>query len=217
MRKVVVAFIAGFLLAVGTTAVYAEVESFIGKRIDGQFPFRVNGELSDIPAITIEGVSYIPLRAAGELFNAEVSWIDGEILMNKLPDNNTLTPEELAEKARKEQEEFDRQTREINERIIKEQDREQTLFSINSRIQFVQGEINSLNEQIEYYQKKMEIEPGTATIEGGFVPYKETEQYQEDLEKLEELRSQLAQLESELEELQQKKAEIEGDSSGNKE
>jgi hypothetical protein len=211
VKRIVVSFIAVILVAICTSVVHADVSSLIGKKIDGQFPVRVNGELSEVPAITIDGVSYIPLRAAGELFGANVSWIDGEIQMNKLPETQ-LSPEELAEKARIEQEKFDKQTNAINENI-KEQDRKQSLFEINSRIEFTQGRINSLNEEIRYYQKKMEIEPGTATIDGGFIPYKETEQYQKDLEKLESLRSQLAKLETELEELQQKKAELENSSS----
>lgn len=210
VKRIVVSFIAGILVAIGTSVVHADVASLIGKRIDGQFPIRVNGELSEVPAITIDGVSYIPLRAAGELFGAKVSWIDGEIQMNKLPESQ-LTPEELAEKARTEQEEFDKQTRAINEKI-KEQERTQSLFEINSRIEFVQGRINYLNNEIEQHQKKMELEPGSASIDGGFIPYKETEQYQKDLEKLESLRSQLAKLEAELEELQQKKAKLENSS-----
>lgn len=216
MKKVIVSFFAGVLVAVGTSAAYADVASMIGKRVDGQFPLKIGGELSEVPAITIEGVSYIPLRAAGELFGAKVAWMDGEITMDKLPDENVPSAEEMAERARIEQEELNRQTQTENERILAKANYESKLFELNSRIESTGNRIEStkiriagVKEELEYHQKMMALEPGIASVDKPYIPYKETEQYQKDLEKLEDLRSQLTKLESELTELEKQKAELE--------
>jgi len=215
MRKVIVSFVAGILVAIGTSAAYAEVTSMIGKRVDGQFPLKIGGELSEIPAITIEGVSYIPLRAAGELFGAQVSWLDGEIIMEKINENVGVLPptaEEMAEVARIEQERLDREAQQRNE-IDRQINQLQS--EIKTKIIRKQADISAKKATIKEIEEKIEENPEYISVEGP-VRYKDTPQYQRDLERtaqlkseIEAIQSEIDALEAELAELDQQKAELE--------
>jgi parvulin-like peptidyl-prolyl isomerase len=215
MRKVIVSFVAGILVAIGTSAAYAEVTSMIGKRVDGQFPLKIDGELSEIPAITIEGVSYIPLRAAGELFGAQVSWLDGEIIMEKINKNVGVLPptaEEMAEVARIEQERLDREAQQRNE-IDRQINQLQS--EIKTKIIRKQADISAKKATIKEIEEKIEENPEYISVEGP-VRYKDTPQYQRDLERTAQLKSEIEAiqneidaLEAQLAELEQQKAELE--------
>lgn len=205
MRKVIVSFVAGILVAIGTSAAYAEVTSMIGKRVDGQFPLKIGGELSEIPAITIEGVSYIPLRAAGELFGAKVSWLDGEIIMEKtngIGGAATPTAEEMAEIARVEQERLLQETEKKNE-ILMQKSR------LRGEIQTLQFKINALKREIESREEGMKKTPEYVISNGELVPYEGSDLQKKHLEDLANLKAELAELEAELAELERQKAELE--------
>lgn len=206
MRKVVVSFIAGLLVAIGVNAAYAEVATMIGKQVDGQFPLKIGGELSEIPAITIEGVSYIPLRAAGELFGAQVSWLDGEIIMeyaDREQDRPSQTPEELAEIARIEQERFDQEATQKNEELLQKSrlrsQIEGQIMTINFQIERLQHEIESREENLRNPPEY--VEPN--------VPYEGSDLQRKHQEDLARLKDELADLEAQLAELDQQKAELE--------
>lgn len=205
MRKVIVSFVAGILVAIGTSAAYAEVTSMIGKQVDGQFPLKIDGELSEIPAITIEGVSYIPLRAAGEIFGAKVSWLDGEIIMEKTNGIGGATPptaEEMAEIARIEQERLLEETEKKNE-ILMQKSR------LRGEIQTLQFKINALKREIESREEGMKKMPEYVISNGELVHYEGSELQKKHQEDLAKLKQELADLEAQLAELEQQKAELE--------
>lgn len=208
MRKVVVSFIAGLLVAIGTSVAYAEVSSMIGKRVDGQFPLKIGGELSNVPAITIDGVSYIPLRAAGEIFGVKVSWLDGEIVMEKTSENRGVTPptaEELAEIARIEQERFDReaqQKNEINRQI------NQLQSDIKTQIMRKQADVSAKKATIKEIEKKIEENPELISVEG-LVRYKDTPQYQRDLDRIAQINMEIDVIQKEIDDLEAQLAELE--------
>lgn len=206
MRKVIVSFVAGILVAIGTSAAYAEVTSMIGKRVDGQFPLKIGGELSEIPAITIEGVSYIPLRAAGELFGAQVSWMDGEIIMQ--PNQESVIREDLQELARQQQEEFDRKSERINEYARARNKLTTEIENLKVKMKFLKMEMGSIESKIEENPEYISVE--------GPVRYKDTPQYQRDLDRIAQLKSEIetiqseiSDLEAQLADLEQQKAELE--------
>lgn len=207
MRKVVVSFIAGLLVAIGVNAAYAEVATLVGKQVDGQIPLKIGGELSKVPAITIEGVSYIPLRAAGELFGAQVSWLDGEIIMEKINENVGVLPptaEEMAEVARIEQERLDREAQQRNE-IDRQINQLQS--EIKTKIIRKQADISAKKATIKEIEEKIEENPEYISVEGP-VRYKDTPQYQRDLERTAQLKSEIEAIQSEIDALEAQLAEL---------
>jgi hypothetical protein len=201
VKKIVVSFIVGFLLAIGASVAYAEVQGMIGKRIDGQFPLKVGDQFTDIPAITIEGVSYIPLRAAGELFGATVAWIDGEISM--IPNQKIDIREDIQEAAQREQEEFERQSRERTERI---EQYARARNEIKSEIELLQFKIKHLQREIQSREEGLKNPPLFAAPN---VPYEGSDLQKKHQEDLANLKAELADLEAQLAELETQLAELE--------
>ena len=206
-KNTVVAFIAGIMLAVSTSVVYAEVSSLIGKRVDGQIPLIINGVASANPAVTIEGVSYIPLRAAGQLFGYDVAWIDGEVVMEQSQVNKADQPtaEELAEIARVEQERLNQEAMEQNAQA-KTSNSEVLRLTLN--IEGKQRDVGLIKSRISEIEKKIEENPPYTSINGP-TTYKESPHYERDLAILEKLRSDLATLEAELAALETEKSALE--------
>lgn len=66
MKKIVVGVIIGFVLAFAASAYADEIESLIGKKIEGEFPVTINGQRLDKKAIVIDGTSYLPVRAIAD-------------------------------------------------------------------------------------------------------------------------------------------------------
>lgn len=73
MRKYIIGGIMGFLLAFSISA-HAEVVNVIGKVVDGTLNVTVNGNKLDSQAITIEGTSYLPVRAIGDALGLKVGY-----------------------------------------------------------------------------------------------------------------------------------------------
>lgn len=103
----VVGLLVGISLILGATAFADEIKSYIGKQIEGQFPITIDNERIEQPGLVIEGVSYLPVRVAGELFGYNVSFVDSEVILEKIenpiefPDVETEDPigdeEEMSE------------------------------------------------------------------------------------------------------------------------
>lgn len=82
MKKILIGIMIGAVAATATSA-YADVATMVGKVVDGSFPLIVNGQKAEKDAIVIEGTSYIPVRAAGELFGYDASFSDSKIILNR--------------------------------------------------------------------------------------------------------------------------------------
>lgn len=83
MKKFMTGLIAGMLLMVSMTTFAEEIESYIGKVIEGQFPVIVDGQKVDKPGLVIEGTTYLPVRATAELFGYDIAFIDSQVILNK--------------------------------------------------------------------------------------------------------------------------------------
>lgn len=84
MKKVAAGMIAGFALAVSLSAHAEDVQSVVGRVIEGTLPLRIDGTKADLDAIVVDGTSYIPVRAAGTLFGYQIDYVYGEVVMNKI-------------------------------------------------------------------------------------------------------------------------------------
>lgn len=79
MKKFILGVVLGSLLASGFT-VYAE--SMKGKVVDGNLPLKINGSYAPRDVIVIEGSSYLPVRAAGDLLGFNVDFVNNEVVLN---------------------------------------------------------------------------------------------------------------------------------------
>ena len=75
MKKIVISFFAGFGLATDGS-VYAEdiVTTMVGKKVEGEFAVKVDGNKLDKKAIVIDDTSYLPVRAIGEALDMDVTF-----------------------------------------------------------------------------------------------------------------------------------------------
>lgn len=74
MRRVPFVTMLIVLMLAFSPVVFAEVESMIGKQVQGQFPVKVEGKKLDVQAIVIDGTSYLPVRAIAEALGKEVKF-----------------------------------------------------------------------------------------------------------------------------------------------
>ncbi|WP_238650292.1 hypothetical protein [Paenibacillus piscarius] len=72
MKKIAAGVIAGAILMVGAQALGAS-SSLVGKAIQAEYTVKVYGKKLADPAIVIDGKSYAPVRAIGELAGFNVS------------------------------------------------------------------------------------------------------------------------------------------------
>lgn len=73
MKKYVIGAIIGIMLST-SYSVSAEVINMIGKKVDGSYPFKINGKRATQDVIVIEGASYVPVRAAADLFGYDIDF-----------------------------------------------------------------------------------------------------------------------------------------------
>lgn len=78
MKKIAAGFIAGAILMVGAQALGASA-SLVGKTIQAEYTVNVYGKKLAVPAIVIDGKSYAPVRAIGELAGYKVT-VQGKII-----------------------------------------------------------------------------------------------------------------------------------------
>ncbi|MHA6530615.1 hypothetical protein [Paenibacillus sp. BAC0078] len=78
MKKLAAGFLAGAVLMVSTQAIGASV-SLVGKKIQAEYTVKVYGKNLAVPAIVIDGKSYAPVRAIGELAGFKVTLSDKTI------------------------------------------------------------------------------------------------------------------------------------------
>jgi len=82
MKKLSVAAIVFILaLTVATGAMAAVQDSLVGKMVQGVFPVVLNDSTLDKQAIVIDGTSYLPVRAAAEALNMNVSFENNTVIL----------------------------------------------------------------------------------------------------------------------------------------
>jgi hypothetical protein len=74
MKKFVIGIIVGIAITASATAFADEIESIVGKTVQGQFPVRIDGITLDKQAAVIDGTSYLPVRAIGDAIGRVVTF-----------------------------------------------------------------------------------------------------------------------------------------------
>lgn len=74
MKRTIVAFLAGVLLATAGSVYAEDIKTLIGKQIQGEIPVKINGEELDKKAIYVDGTSYLPVRAIGDALGMDVKY-----------------------------------------------------------------------------------------------------------------------------------------------
>lgn len=102
MKKFIIGFLVGIMLSFSFST-YAEVQSLIGRVVQGIYPVKVNGVKLEKQAIVIDGTSYLPVRAIGESLGFDVSFDSnsGIELKQKTAFNKQIYNEEITMKRSK--------------------------------------------------------------------------------------------------------------------
>lgn len=88
MKKYVAGFLAGALFTLAGAAFADDIQSLIGKKIQGEAVVELNGQALDT-AIIVNGKSYAPVRAIGEAAGYEVSMQDKKIILDEKVSNTS--------------------------------------------------------------------------------------------------------------------------------
>lgn len=81
MKKLLSGFILGVVLSLSVNAIAAS--PLVGKAIQGTFPLIIDGGRASKDVIVVEGTSYLPVRAAGEMFGYDVGFENNTVLLNQ--------------------------------------------------------------------------------------------------------------------------------------
>lgn len=183
VKKLLIGIMIGLIMSVPVTAFADEIQSMIGKVVEGTFPLKIDGQRAERDVLVIDGTSYIPVRAASELFGYDVLFNpEGEVVLQK-----------KGASARQ----VNPQLKELNAEI-KETSR---------KIEELYGEKHGLQELYDWLQKSAKLENTTVEeLEKGRVLPITTKQYQEGVQRID---SELNTLQQQLAELEQQKAELE--------
>lgn len=128
MKKVVAAFIAGALLMFSAQA-FGTSSSLVGLKVSNTANVNLDGEQIG-QAVVIEGKSYIPVRDAANGLNLNITKASGGVI--DLESTNILTPEELAQKAKEDEDRVNNEIAKKNAANSKRQEIESVKTNINN-------------------------------------------------------------------------------------
>ncbi|WP_339197904.1 hypothetical protein MKY95_07665 [Paenibacillus sp. FSL P4-0176] len=86
MKKYVAGFLAGALFTLAGAAFADDIQSLIGKKIQGEAVVELNGQALDT-AIIVDGKSYAPVRVIGEAAGYDVSMQNKKIILDEKVSN----------------------------------------------------------------------------------------------------------------------------------
>lgn len=84
MKKYIAGFLAGAVFVLSASAFADDIQSLVGKKIQGEAVVELKGKPLDT-AIIVDGKSYAPVKSIGEAAGYEVSMKDKKIIMDKKP------------------------------------------------------------------------------------------------------------------------------------
>lgn len=94
MKKTLIVLFSGILFATAGSVYAEEIATMVGKKVQGEFPVKVNGEQLEKTAIVIDGTSYLPVRAIGDALDMDIKF-DADLGI-ELNDKEEMTMESAA-------------------------------------------------------------------------------------------------------------------------
>ncbi|GIQ63729.1 hypothetical protein PACILC2_22970 [Paenibacillus cisolokensis] len=180
MKKIIAGIVGFSLLLVGTSVSASVIkDAIIGKKVDGVAKVIVDGKALETNAITINGTSYVPVRALTEAVGGKVVRATSGTIELKTESGDTVNPEIMAKKSNLETE-------------------------INSR----KREIEKAKERLALNQSIIDNTDELVTTNGK-IPFEETEQYAKIVAEMERDQAKIKQLEAEIAELEAQLAALE--------
>ncbi|WP_150274698.1 hypothetical protein [Paenibacillus tepidiphilus] len=157
MKKAVAGFLAGAVLMVGTQAIGAS-GTLVGKTIEAEYTVKVYGKKLADPAIVINGKSYAPVRAIGELAGYKVT-VSGKTIS-------------LDEKRASVAKEADKLSPSLIGPVLPATARDPGLSPAKSRIEAIDTKIDAVVEQILAASSRLKAEPNDADLKQSLESYK---------------------------------------------
>ncbi|WP_391571815.1 hypothetical protein [Cohnella sp.] len=197
MKKFMIGLLCGIIFATcGSAFAESAVKKLIGETVKGQYEVSVDGKKLSTPAIVVNGTSFLPVREFGNSVGYKVSF-DPKGGIKLQQQSNAPSEYELSEKARIEQDRFNREAEEAQKAADKKAVTEGRIRVIKEQIQETEAVIAENNEKLNKF-KQVYIENG-----GDLAIYETTIMYQtvtkiieDNGKKLEELKKELASLEA---------------------
>ncbi|MDK8182125.1 hypothetical protein [Paenibacillus sp. UMB4589-SE434] len=81
MKKIIIGSLC-FIILIAGSAAYAAGESLVGKKVTRTVEVIVNGQKTNAEAVVIDGVTYAPVRAVGEITGSTVKYEGGVVTLN---------------------------------------------------------------------------------------------------------------------------------------
>ncbi|WP_433581378.1 hypothetical protein [Paenibacillus amylolyticus] len=91
MKKYVAGFLAGAVFVLSASAFADDIQSLIGKKIQGEAVMELNGEALDT-AIIVDGKSYASVRVIGEAAGYDVSMQNKKIILDEKSSATVTVP-----------------------------------------------------------------------------------------------------------------------------
>ena len=155
MKKIAAGVVAGAILMVGAQALGAS-SSLVGKAIQAEYTVKVYGKKLADPAIVIDGKSYAPVRAIGELAGFNVS-VKGKTI--SLDDKVQQMPPLLDEKSGM-----------VGPTPVSTPD--PALTAAKSKIEIIDEKIDSVVDNILATSSLLKASPGHADLKQKLEQYK---------------------------------------------
>ncbi|MFB9274917.1 hypothetical protein [Cohnella cellulosilytica] len=197
MKKFIIGLLCGIIFATcGSVFAESAVKKLIGEKVKGQYEVSVNGKKLSTPAIVVNGTSFLPVREFGNSVGYKVNFDPkGGIKLEQQSD--TQSEYEMSEKARIEQERFNREAEEAQKAADTKAVTEGRIRIVKEQIQETENVIASEKRKL-INDKEIYIElGGDLTIyETSMMYLTLTKSIEENEKKLEELKKELVSLEA---------------------
>ncbi|MGN7309101.1 hypothetical protein ACTHQ2_24470, partial [Bacillus subtilis] len=91
MKKYIAGFLAGAVFVLSASAFADDIQSLVGKKIQGEAVVELNGQALDT-AIIVDGKSYAPVRVIGEAAGYDVSMQNKKIILDEKSSATVTAP-----------------------------------------------------------------------------------------------------------------------------
>lgn len=158
MKKHVISLLVGITMLIAATAYAEEIQSMIGKAVDGEFSVSVNDVTLDKKAIVIEGTSYLPVRAIGEALGTEI-YFDADLGIKLMADDATAVTAAVyqlkAEQLEVEKVQLEQDKLKMQQEIAELKRKNGELIKQENLNELNQIEINKMKNELEYKKNRV--------------------------------------------------------------